>query len=158
VGFAHSKGIVHRDLKPSNVMVGNFGEVLVMDWGLAKEVGTRPDAAQLQERPERPQRNASETVTGQVKGTPAYMAPEQARGEPVEAGADVFALGGILAVVLTGRPPFWGETAMDTVLKAALAETGECLAALDMCGADAELVAVTKTCLAAAPADRPADG
>jgi serine/threonine protein kinase len=85
VAFAHDRGVLHRDLKPENVMVGPFGEVLVMDWGLARALGDPPD-------PE-----------GAVLGTPGYMAPEQARGEPVDARADVFALGAILERLLA--PP-----------------------------------------------------
>lgn len=89
VAFAHDRGVLHRDLKPENVMVGPFGEVLVIDWGLARALGDPPD-------PE-----------GAVLGTPGYMAPEQARGEVVEARADVFALGSILERLLapTGETP-----------------------------------------------------
>jgi eukaryotic-like serine/threonine-protein kinase len=166
VGFAHANGIVHRDLKPTNVMVGAFGEVQVMDWGLAKElrnedVKTEDGATSLGSfNPQPAIRNPqfSETVAGQIKGTPAYMAPEQARGESVDARADVFALGGILAAVLTGAPPFAGNTVADTVAKAAQADLGACFAALDACGADAELVAVAKKCLAAHAGDRFASG
>jgi tetratricopeptide (TPR) repeat protein len=169
VGFAHARGIVHRDLKPANVMVGAFGEVLVMDWGLAKEVRTaeqRP-ADPVTESPTRTERNDGGSVTetlngaryeqtaaGQVKGTPAYMAPEQARGEPVGPPADVFALGGILAAVLTGKPPFVGQSVLDTVLMAAQAELGDAFVRLDACNADAELVELAKRCLAARAADR----
>jgi tetratricopeptide (TPR) repeat protein len=158
VGFAHSRGIIHRDLKPSNVMIGSFGEVLVMDWGLAKRVDAAAGAGSEAAPPGAPPRSAAETVAGQVKGTPAYMAPEQARGEPVDARADVFALGGILATVLTGEPPFRGETVMGTVLKAAMAEVQECFVALDRCAADAELIALAKRCLAASAAARYANG
>ncbi len=159
VGFAHARGIIHRDLKPANVMVGAFGEVQVMDWGLAKSVGgNEAGAADTERDVVVTQAEAAATVAGCVKGTPAYMAPEQARGEPVDARADVFALGGILAVTLTGKPPFLGESVIDTVLKAAQAELGECFAQLDACGADAELVAVARRCLAAKAADRYADG
>ena len=163
VGFAHARGFIHRDLKPANVMVGAFGEVLVMDWGLAKELApTHPNS----EGPERvaaghPSATAgdvAETVAGQVKGTPAYMAPEQARGEHVDARADVFALGGILAVILTGRPPFLGDTVIATILKAAQAELEECHEKLDVCEADPELVAVVRTCLAPDVSDRYANG
>jgi len=93
VEFANARGIVHRDLKPENVMVGPFGEALVMDWGVAKV------------------RDASE-AGGAVVGTPAYMAPEQARGDVqgIDARTDVYALGAILYYLLSGRPPYDAST------------------------------------------------
>jgi WD40 repeat protein len=156
VGFAHARGIIHRDLKPSNVMVGTFGEVLVMDWGLAKSVD--PGSIECTQIIVAPQDELNQTIAGQVKGTPAYMAPEQARGEAVDARTDVFALGGILAVILTGKPPFLGNTVFDTVLRAAQAELGECFQLLDASGVDGELVALAKRCLAGPPKDRPESG
>ena len=161
VGFAHSRGIIHRDLKPANVMVGAFGEVQVMDWGLARlvrdEGGMRDETKALPASSLIPL-SSLETRPGQVKGTPAYMAPEQARGEPVGPPTDVFALGGILAVVLTGQAPFVGATVMDTVLMAAQADLESCFARLDACGADAELLALAKRCLAPRAEDRFPDG
>ncbi len=159
VGFAHSRGVIHRDLKPSNVMVGAFGEVKVMDWGLAKSVAQHGSAGVLDlDGAAPPDHGFAETVAGSVKGTPAYMAPEQARGGHVDARADVFALGGLLAVILTGNPPFAGDTVLATVLMAAQAELDECFEELDDCGADEELVEIAKTCLAPRPADRYANG
>ncbi len=106
VGYAHSRGVVHRDLKPSNVMVGAFGEVYVMDWGLAKLLGS-PDRHDLRIRPDR---GESELVTmdGTVLGTPCFMAPEQAFGDVERVGpaADVYALGAMLYELLTGIRPY----------------------------------------------------
>ncbi len=161
VGFAHSRGIVHRDLKPGNVMVGNFGEALVMDWGLAKSGDRNQGTGDSEDtEPDPPTANRRHvrldvtTIAGQVKGTPAYMAPEQARGEEIDARADVFALGGILAALLTGKAPFGGTTILDTVRRAAAADLSECFTRLGACGADAELIAVAKRCLAAEAAER----
>jgi serine/threonine protein kinase/tetratricopeptide (TPR) repeat protein len=175
VGFAHSRGIIHRDLKPANVMVGAFGEVQVMDWGLAKEMTGREamdEAPSAQPRPTHARdadpgattdhRAAGEsaderTQAGTVLGTPAYMAPEQARGEAADARADVFALGGILCAILTGQPPYSGESPREVIRRAAAADLAEAHARLDGCGADAELVALCRRCLSPGPADRPAD-
>jgi serine/threonine protein kinase/predicted negative regulator of RcsB-dependent stress response len=117
VAYAHSRGLIHRDLKPSNVMLGNFGETLVVDWGLAKIVGrdSRRDAA-----PEATVSNApspGETVCGSVKGTPAYMSPEQARGEITSLGpkSDVYSLGAILYALLTGQPPVVGTRSSEVL-------------------------------------------
>ena len=104
VAFAHAHGVIHRDLKPQNIMLGAFGEVLVMDWGIAKEVGPQPPAVVGREaEPGGP----AETAGGTVLGTPGYMAPEQARGEAglIDTRADVYALGAILYFLLTDRVP-----------------------------------------------------
>jgi serine/threonine protein kinase len=104
VSFAHAHGVLHRDLKPENIMVGPFGEVLVMDWGVAKltrETGEGDINGTTWQR----NSDSVETVHGTVVGTRAYMAPEQARGESVDERADVYALGAILHSLLTGHPP-----------------------------------------------------
>ena len=121
MAYAHARRVIHRDLKPANVMVGSFGEVQVMDWGLAKVL---PEGGIADEkRPARQRGDAhrdgtqrivgdgSESQAGSVLGTPSYMAPEQARGEVerIDERADVFGLGAILCEILTGRPPFVGR-------------------------------------------------
>jgi serine/threonine protein kinase len=118
MAYAHAKGVVHRDLKPANVMAGRFGEVYVMDWGLAKvrgragERGRRPsESNQTVIRTRRTgdkEADAQETTHGTVFGTPAYMSPEQARGEvgSVDARSDLYSIGAILYHFLAGRAPF----------------------------------------------------
>lgn len=108
VAYANGQGVVHRDLKPENVMVGRFGEVLVMDWGLARVLEEEQDET-LQFLELEIAAGEGLTLSGSVLGTPGFMPPEQARGEEVDVRADVFALGAILATILTGRPPIPGE-------------------------------------------------
>jgi serine/threonine protein kinase len=120
VAYAHSKHIIHRDLKPANILVGEFGETVVIDWGLAKDLSRRGDPGAPRSAPSRRQpldayaRAVSEaeslTMLGAVIGTPAYMPPEQASGQPVDQRADVYAIGAILHHVLAGRPPYGGPT------------------------------------------------
>jgi tRNA A-37 threonylcarbamoyl transferase component Bud32 len=162
VAFAHARDLIHRDLKPSNVMLGEFGEVLVLDWGIAKALAARPQPAPAIPAPALPPPSAggaatgpggSETLPGQIRGTPAFMAPEQARGEEGRVGkaSDVFGLGGILCVTLTGLPPY------SEARQALAGDVAEAFARLDGCGADAELVGLAKACLAPAPEARPTD-
>jgi WD40 repeat protein/serine/threonine protein kinase len=125
VGYAHSRGVIHRDLKPSNILLGPYGETLVVDWGLAKVVG-RPDrhdrsrdgAAEEATLHPSSLSGTSETMDGTAVGTPAYMSPEQAEGRPDRIGpaSDVFGLGATFYCLLTGRPPFQGG-AEDLFLK-----------------------------------------
>ncbi len=168
VACAHAHRIIHRDLKPQNVMVGAFGEVQVMDWGLAKTLGvpnpldghpepqiTSPLPAS--DEPAKPAEYA--TRHGAVLGTPAYMAPEQAAGqvERLDLRTDVFSLGAILYQILTGSPPYGSPAEAESSFPAQPAALDEALARLDHCQAETDLVVLCKQCLAAYQDDRPAD-
>jgi hypothetical protein len=111
LAFAHEKGVIHRDLKPANALLGAFGETIVIDWGLAKAVGDPRDDDEPSEYDMDPLSvSPSLTRAGSALGTPHYMPPEQARGETVDARADVYALGALLYHVLAGEPPYRGIT------------------------------------------------
>jgi len=134
LAFAHSKGVIHRDLKPENIMLGRYGEVLVMDWGLAKIVGTtaggreaetfQPEVTVAGLRVDSPEGHA--TMAGSIMGTPYYMSPEQARGEvdALDPRSDVFTLGVILYELLTLERPFTGRNAAEIIGKIM---TGDCV-------------------------------
>jgi eukaryotic-like serine/threonine-protein kinase len=121
MSYAHSKGVIHRDLKPANIMLGDFSETWVVDWGLAKRMATQekavpPDSAQEKQIAEgiTPSSSASPlTETGQALGTPGYMSPEQAAGqmEQIAPATDIYALGAILYKLLTNKTPYKGSTA-----------------------------------------------
>ncbi len=167
MAYAHSRGVIHRDLKPANVMVGSYGEVQVMDWGLAKVLSR--DGVGDEKRPDREDARGTVIATarsesasdvseaGSVLGTPSYIAPEQARGdvECVDERADVFGLGAILCEILTGQPPFDGRIAGETLRKACRGDLAEAFARLDGCGADPELISLARDCLAPEYLDRP---
>ncbi len=169
MAYAHARGVIHRDLKPSNVMVGSFGEVQVMDWGLAKVLprgGAIDDASAGHTRDEgtiiATARSGTETdlsQAGSVMGTPSYMAPEQARGEidQVDERADVFALGSIFCEILTGEPAFTGRNSGEIQRKAARGDLTGVFAKLDEnnFSYDFELINLAKACLAPEPNDRP---
>src|SRR5579864_7656009 len=188
LAYAHSHDVIHRDLKPANVMVGAFGEVQVMDWGLAKILGAEPAPASPTETqsdatwawPQIGPSSASSTETqndatraltqispssdlgspteaGSMLGTPAFAPPEQVAGEieKVDTRADVFGLGAILAVILTGKPPYVGATFESVRVMALRGKLDDCFARLDASWSEPELVALCKRCLAFEPAERP---
>jgi tetratricopeptide (TPR) repeat protein len=139
LAFAHSKQVIHNDLKPRNVMVGEHGEVQVMDWGEAK-VLTESD--------------------GQPRAvTYQYASPEQAKGhiEHIDRRSDVFGLGAMLCEILTGNPPYIASTEEDLKQQASNAELADARERLECCGADAQLIDLARACLSPEPNDRPED-
>ena len=138
VAFAHKGGVLHRDLKPDNIMVGAFGEVLVMDWGLAQIMTTQ--------------------TTGSVQGTPSYMSPEQAWGRELTAASDVYSLGTVLYEILAGRPPFSGQgTTIARQLKAGAPPTVSEAVGPGHPPIPAELLLLTEMAMSREPRDRPPD-
>lgn len=182
LAYAHAKGVIHRDLKPANIMVGAFGEVQVMDWGLAKvlpEGGVSDElrAGFMHQQAEdksiiRTLRAGTatgsssttasagfETEIGSLLGTPAYMPPEQANGNVglLDRRCDVFGLGALLCEILTGKPPYQGRSSEEVRRMAANADLASAHARLDASGAETELITLTKTCLAPEASNRPQD-
>ena len=170
MAYAHSKGVLHRDLKPANVMVGAFGEVQVVDWGLAKvlrrgggagETGSTQSSVNTAIETVRsaPTSEGSNSLAGSVMGTPAYMAPEQAQGEveKLDERADVFSLGAILCEILTGRPPYVPLQDEPVLVQAGNARLDPARARIGSSGADPALVKLCLDCLTPAREMRPAN-
>lgn len=137
VRFAHSRGILHRDLKPDNVMVGEFGEVYLVDWGIAAALepdpsGRIPSAAE---------------VAGRVAGTPAYLAPEALGADPPTVQTDVYGLGAILYEIICGEPPHPGDAVLEVLTSVASREP-------ELPSSPVELVAICRRALARDPGDR----
>ena len=166
ISYAHARGVIHRDLKPSNIMVGAFGEVQVVDWGLSKvlEQGDEGGAVAEEGTPgDEPPVTTIRTsggdpgsYSGAIIGTPPYMSPEQACGdiEGLDERADVFALGAILCEILTGQPPYLGSR--PRILEdAAAGRLDEAIARLATCGAEDELIRLARRCLDPSRAVRP---
>jgi len=121
VAYAHSRGVIHRDLKGQNVVLGDFGEVVVLDWGLAKLVGRLQGESDFPSLVSDPDEGGKVdlTIQGQTIGTPAYMAPEQAAGrlDSINQHTDIYGLGAILYEILTGSPPFTGSDTREVLRK-----------------------------------------
>lgn len=145
IAYAHDRGVVHRDLKPTNIMVGDFGEVQVVDWGVARRLETAPGPMPglgVETDP-------WATRAGTIAGTPAYMSPEQARGQPglQDERCDVFGLGAILCELLTGQPPYQAATRDAMLSMAREADLSSVLERLEAADADPELKALARDCL-----------
>lgn len=158
VAYAHSRGVIHRDLKPLNVMVGQFGETVILDWGLAKVKGKEDARAQtmaetLSELRDRA-KSSSETSDGAVIGTPAYMAPKQARGDIdlVDERSDVYSLGVFLYHIITGQTPFQGRETWDVLDLVANDRPVSCLKLQP--DAPVELAAICERCMQPDPKNR----
>ena len=148
VAYAHQQGVVHRDLKPDNIMVGDFGEVLVLDWGLARVAG------QAEVLPGAVSGGGGVTRWGEIVGTPQYMAPEQALGEAAGPASDVYALGATLHEILSGRPPFADGDLWEVL---AAAQNGEVLPVTGALPVPPPLADLAGRAMALDPAARPPD-
>jgi WD40 repeat protein/tetratricopeptide (TPR) repeat protein/tRNA A-37 threonylcarbamoyl transferase component Bud32 len=173
IAYAHNKHVIHRDLKPANVMVGAFGEVQVMDWGLAKvlgppgeNVGNAQELVALYQSSIHTVRQPNEvgaetpnwqTQPGSALGTPAYMSPEAALGEVehMDERVDVFGLGAILCEILTGKPPYIASDRKEIFRMAMRGKLELCHERLQASDADRDLIDLATLCLSAEPAARP---
>ncbi|MGC4007399.1 MAG: serine/threonine-protein kinase [Pirellulales bacterium] len=156
IEYAHSRGVVHRDLKPSNVMLGDYGETLVVDWGLAKSTAQRdrPHDAKSPATPNPAGFDSAETANGATVGTPSYMSPEQAAGDVATVGpaSDVYCLGTTLYHLLTGRPAIAGKTVSEVLKKVRLGDVVP--AHKRVAGVPAALGAICAKAMSIAPTDR----
>jgi eukaryotic-like serine/threonine-protein kinase len=155
VAFAHSHDVIHRDLTPRNILVGAYGDTVVIDWGLAKDLGAKADADASETRG--PYRDIAKldnalTSTGAVVGTASYMPPEQAAGDPVDKRADVYALGAILYQLIASAPPYNRNNSAD-VLGAIKRGPPAPLESI-VPEAPRELASIVRKAMAREPADR----
>jgi tetratricopeptide (TPR) repeat protein len=152
IAYAHDHRVIHRDLKPSNVIAGEYGETVVIDWGLAKDLGDEEGETAATGMASGTDSGVGSTMAGAVLGTPAYMPPEQAEGAALDERADVYALGAILYHVLCGQPPYTG-TSGKQILERVKAGPPDSLAARQA-GVPRDLLAVVDKAMARAPGAR----
>lgn len=175
MAYAHDKGIIHRDLKPGNIMVGLFGEVQIMDWGLAKDLNDKSDLAPITiDSRDEPSLNptiqdgdadstkSESTIAGSIFGTIAYMSPEQANGKIalIDKSSDVFSLGAVLYRLLTGIPPYQDlDKHLDQTAMLRRAQRGELSQAFERLARAKphKLAALAQRCMAIEPSMRPAN-
>ncbi|MFK7739830.1 MAG: protein kinase [Planctomycetota bacterium] len=151
ISHAHERGIIHRDLKPENVVLGPHGELIVLDWGLAKRIqDAAADSDSKQPTPTPPE--LSQTAAGSVMGTIAYMSPEQAAGGRPDERTDVYGLGAILFEVLTGRAPHDGDDVVDVLRRIAACDSPRARTLAPE--VPAQLDAICGKAMAKAPGDR----
>lgn len=151
LAYAHQERVIHRDLKPQNVLVGKFGETVVIDWGIAKDLADTAPESEVAAEPSTVA-DVATTEVGDVLGTPAYMPPEQADGQAVDERADVYAIGALLYHVLSGVPPYTEKTSFDileAVKRVAPVPLGE-----RQPGVPPDLLAIVSRAMARPPADR----
>ncbi len=148
LAYAHGERVIHRDLKPANVLIGDYGETVVIDWGLAKRLGDADDLG-----PDPTELRDGETMIGTVLGTPGYMAPEQARGELVDEHVDVYAIGAMLYEVLSRVRPYHDSEKVSDVVDRQATEPPQPLATIDP-QIPRELVAIVERAMAFDPAAR----
>lgn len=158
VAYAHSKGVLHRDLKPDNIMIGSFGQVYLMDWGVAylrKGVGQACPAMEMPEVKKRKRYRARKEKKGSIVGTPCYMPPEQACGDlnAIDERSDVFTLGAILYEILTGEFPFPGKSLQEMTVNAKKCEPQPPNERVDF-PLPVGLVKITMKAMSKEPADR----
>ncbi len=150
LAYAHSQGALHLDLKPANIMIGSFGEVHAMDWGLAR-MWSQPALEEMNNV-----LHSSVIKAVSVFGTAAYMSPEQARGEQLCPRTDIFGLGALLCEILTGRPPYRGRSHRGVHARAMRGKLQGAIARLDASNSDQRLVNLVKQCLSPDRNERPA--
>jgi hypothetical protein len=146
IAHAHKRGVIHRDLKPTNILVGEHGETVVIDWGLAKVIDAKDDESIDALEPVIPVASDSlQTQVGSVFGTPGFMAPEQARGEELSASTDVYALGATMYQLLAGKPPMTGNSATEVIGKTLMNEIKPLPEVVE--GVPPELIAIVEKAL-----------